>query len=284
MADLFASTEPLASPACIDCCDTTPRPRRERCEKCYRRHIAALKAAGAFTPQNAARTALSRLLEKTTPGYGGCVIWTGGTNWAGYGDFKDGARSGSAHRAAYELLGGPIAEGLQLDHVCHTRDASCAGGSDCLHRRCINPHHLEPVTPSENTRRSRPANKAYCINGHLLDDENTYHRPQGGRGCRTCRNNASRKYREARSSTLSQPDEVQRPSRRLVAAGFTRRLPDRTLTVRVTEAGVTGRLSKNERVAELHRLARADWEQAATSRATWAAQDHSDLFGAVTGR
>lgn len=34
------------------------------------------------------------------------------------------------------------------------------------------------------------------------------------------------------------------PSRRLVAAGFTRRLAGRTLTVRVTEAGVTGTIRK----------------------------------------
>ncbi|MFE2353078.1 hypothetical protein [Streptomyces parvulus] len=34
------------------------------------------------------------------------------------------------------------------------------------------------------------------------------------------------------------------PSRRLVAAGLIRRTPGRTLTVRVTPAGVTGRITK----------------------------------------
>lgn len=80
------------------------------------------------------------------------------------------------------------------------------------------------------------------------------------------------------------------PARRLVAAGFTRRLAGRTLTVRVTEAGVTGRVTTDRaaRVAELHRQCRADWEQAAARRA---AQDHrDDVFllaeaaEAVTGR
>ncbi|MGJ7877882.1 hypothetical protein [Streptomyces rochei] len=35
------------------------------------------------------------------------------------------------------------------------------------------------------------------------------------------------------------------PSRRLIAAGIVRRTPGRTLTVRVTAAGVTGSIAKN---------------------------------------
>jgi hypothetical protein len=35
------------------------------------------------------------------------------------------------------------------------------------------------------------------------------------------------------------------PARRLVAAGIIRRSPGRTLTVRVTQAGVTGVIAKN---------------------------------------
>ena len=34
------------------------------------------------------------------------------------------------------------------------------------------------------------------------------------------------------------------PARRLIAAGIIRRSPDRTTTVRVTEAGVTGTIRK----------------------------------------
>ncbi|MEW2421297.1 hypothetical protein AB0911_12215 [Streptomyces nigra] len=34
------------------------------------------------------------------------------------------------------------------------------------------------------------------------------------------------------------------PARRLVAAGIIRRSPDRTITVRVTQAGVTGTIRK----------------------------------------
>lgn len=40
------------------------------------------------------------------------------------------------------------------------------------------------------------------------------------------------------------------PTRRLIAAGFVRRLPGRTITVRATQAGVTGRIAKTASGAE----------------------------------
>uniref|UniRef100_A0AAU2A1I0 Uncharacterized protein n=1 Tax=Streptomyces sp. NBC_00093 TaxID=2975649 RepID=A0AAU2A1I0_9ACTN len=64
------------------------------------------------------------------------------------------------------------------------------------------------------------------------------------------------------------------PTRRLIAAGIIRRLANRTISVRVTEAGVTGTIKTDRatRVAELHRLCREDYTGSADRRT----QDHRD--------
>lgn len=87
-------------------------------------------------------------------GEGECWPWVGHCQWNGYGQFgTKGQRL--AHRIAYEYLVGPIPAGLVLDHLCHTHDLNCADNSDCPHRRCVNPAHLEPVTRRENIARGR---------------------------------------------------------------------------------------------------------------------------------
>ena len=69
-----------------------------------------------------------------------CWEWTGGRSSAGYGYITAGGRKQPVHRVVYELLVGPIPEGLALDHLCRNV-------------RCVNPDHLEPVTWRENVRR-----------------------------------------------------------------------------------------------------------------------------------
>ncbi len=73
-------------------------------------------------------------------GPGGCWLWTGGVERNGYARFRhNGSRTG-VHRYSYELLVGPIPDGLTIDHLCGVRT-------------CVNPTHLEAVTSRENTRR-----------------------------------------------------------------------------------------------------------------------------------
>jgi hypothetical protein len=122
----------------------------------------------------------------------GCIVWTGGIDAYGYGKLRANKRTWLAHRLAYELMVGPIPNGLQLDHLCHTQDAACPGGLDCAHRRCINPHHLEPVTRRTNILRGRGlsaanAAKTHCPRGHEYTVANTRIDKNGKRNCRSCR-------------------------------------------------------------------------------------------------
>lgn len=122
---------------------------------------------------------------------GGCWVWTGTRNAKGYGLLRvkgdRGWRTVRAHRFAYELLVGPIGEGLQIDHLC-------------FNKACVNPAHLEPVTGAENVRRAFAREKngnhystrTHCKRGHEFTPENTKLLRSGSRSCRAC---ASMRYR-----------------------------------------------------------------------------------------
>lgn len=116
---------------------------------------------------------------------GFCWLWNAATDKAGYGVVNlGGGKVNRAHRVAYELLVGPIPAGLHLDHLCRVR-------------RCLNPDHLEPVTPRVNMARgfapmAIAARTLTCKRGHSLQD--AYLRPDnGGRQCRACIQIRSRK-------------------------------------------------------------------------------------------
>lgn len=91
----------------------------------------------------------------------GCWMWLGSVTLEDYGRFNNSPYSTLAHRFSYEYTHGLVPKDLHLDHLCRIR-------------RCVNPAHLEPVTPKEN--RQRTANilprKTYCKRGHLLKGQN----------------------------------------------------------------------------------------------------------------
>ena len=130
----------------------------------------------------------------------GCWLWSGAAKspYAGYGEYGSfwaNGKSHQAHRWFYESIHGQVGNGIHLDHLCRVS-------------LCVNPSHLEPVTPAENTRRGaaipgnfgkRGRNKTRCPQGHPYTPENTYLNTQHNgrhvqRKCKICVLARQKKY------------------------------------------------------------------------------------------
>lgn len=133
---------------------------------------------------------------------GVCWLWRGSTSTNGYGVFDAQTVRYTVHRLTYELLRGPVPDGLVLDHWCRVK-------------LCANPFHLEPVTSRENSLRdtttiaSRNARRTHCPQGHPYRGDNLVRR-NGGRFCRKCielhaLSREARRKGITRLTTTSQP-------------------------------------------------------------------------------
>lgn len=93
-----------------------------------------------FTPKTIAR--FWAKVDKS-PEHGGCWIWTAGKFNTGYGAFYVAQQNHGAHRLAWELVNGPIPDGLCVCHDCPNRSDNPA---------CCNPSHCFLGTSADNLR------------------------------------------------------------------------------------------------------------------------------------
>lgn len=106
---------------------------------------------------------------------GPCWIWLGAPCFrGGYGDFRVGKKLYKAHVYVLLLEGTPPpVPGEVTDHLCRRH-------------LCVNPQHLERVTPLVNSRRGKRAQQTHCLRNHEYTPENTGIHLNGTRFCLTC--------------------------------------------------------------------------------------------------
>ena len=131
----------------------------------------------------------------------GCWIWIAGLRSSGshpYGYIMDGSRLPNgkprmelSHRYSYSTFNGPIAQGNHIHHKCENT-------------LCVNPHHLESVTPTEHVHKTpgcagyMAARVTHCVKGHEFTEENTRFTPKGYRRCAQCSRDAGKLYQNTK--------------------------------------------------------------------------------------
>lgn len=124
---------------------------------------------------------------------GDCEEWIGTLFSHGYGAFWYRGQDRRAHRVAYVWQYGE--PGNILDHHCENK-------------RCVraHPEHVWPSTPRDNILRgvSPPAINARKVRpgcGH--SEKFTYDDPRGWRGCTRCRDEASKRHKNAHRDEIN---------------------------------------------------------------------------------
>lgn len=77
------------------------------------------------------------------------------------------------HKEIYKLLVGFVPDHIFLDHLCFTNN-------------CVNPEHLEPVTPTENSLRMVRRKRTHCAYGHDYSELGAKMKIDGRMKCKKC--------------------------------------------------------------------------------------------------
>jgi hypothetical protein len=109
-----------------------------------------------------------------------CIEAKTTTKVFGYHQVRLKGKRWRAHRWAWELINGPIPEGLVVDHICRNR-------------ACVAIDHLRVMTQQENIMAGEHNidNRSHCNQGHLFEG-NIMVRKNGKRECSECNRVRSR--------------------------------------------------------------------------------------------
>jgi hypothetical protein len=136
----------------------------------------------------------------------GCWLWGGALNRDGYGTiYVQGSKRKLAHRIIFESMRRPVPEGMHLDHLCRNR-------------LCVNPDHLEIVSPRTNVLRGQGltavnARKTHCVQGHALTADNVWldkRKSHTARKCRICKAATIKRWRDTHKEQISMKNRLYR--------------------------------------------------------------------------
>ena len=131
-----------------------------------------------------------------------CWLWLGAVS-RGYGVANFNGKLRRAHRISWELVNGPIPDGLQIDHLCEVK-------------LCVRPVHMETVTGRVNTLRCERApaainlKKTHCPRNHPFDGADS----DGHRYCVRCRRAVWRNYYYAHRDSIARETSIRRKAQR----------------------------------------------------------------------
>jgi hypothetical protein len=124
----------------------------------------------------------------------GCWIWSGPisvskTRGRMHGNVEFKGKTQTAHKAAYELVIGPVPYGKELHHVCKNKT--------CVR---LNENHVIAITRLEHARLEPGGRKPqqFCQRGHEFTVENTYIATRKGKPYKSCRKCKRQWQREKR--------------------------------------------------------------------------------------